>query len=354
VVLQGQPAPGTGGGFSLFSPSIHLNDSGAVIFWAKISGGNTGFGIFLFSRGEILPIALEGQIAPGTGGGRFTYFPGWILNNAGDVLFRAGISDGRGRVFLFSKGEISVLDFPDRPIPGTDVQPFFEGIGSMNDAGDIAYVASGRILVYSKGTITLIASPPSDGPYLLLSRPSLNNRGEIAFINSFDTRFPEGVVDIGISLFSNGKTFSIASPGRSYLDAKINDSGAIAFVQCIQGACSIHLYKDGVTSTIAPPLLITRFAPELNNSGVVVYIEGSFFNGDMTSGGIRIFDGTKLVGINGGEAPGTGGGKFSGFDRPVLNNFGTLAFGASVTGGTASSGIFLANSTGLQRPRRRP
>src|SRR5712692_10320141 len=99
VVLQGQPAPGTGGTFSLFSPSIHLNDSGAVIFWAKISGGNNGFGIFLFSRGEILPIVLEGQIAPGTSGGRFTYFQGWILNNAWDVLFRAGISDGRGPVF---------------------------------------------------------------------------------------------------------------------------------------------------------------------------------------------------------------------------------------------------------------
>ncbi|HEM46269.1 MAG TPA: hypothetical protein ENO23_04400, partial [Alphaproteobacteria bacterium] len=65
LVLSGDPAPGTGGGFTTFSPP-QINDSGAVVF----TGSANAFaeqGIWIVDNGSVSNVMLTVTPAPGTG-----------------------------------------------------------------------------------------------------------------------------------------------------------------------------------------------------------------------------------------------------------------------------------------------
>lgn len=53
------------------------------------------------------------------------------------------------------------------------------------------------------------------------------------------------------------------------------------------------------------------------------------------------------IALTGDPAPGSGGGTFSGFFQPDLNDAGQVTFRATLTGGTASQGLFIDPGTGL-------
>jgi len=70
VAVEEQVAPGTGGAkFSAFG-AISLDDSGEVLFDATLVSDTNSQGIFAVRNGGIRTIAVDGDPAPGTGGGR--------------------------------------------------------------------------------------------------------------------------------------------------------------------------------------------------------------------------------------------------------------------------------------------
>lgn len=172
LVLTGQPAPGTNGGrFSTFSfPSI--NASGAIAFQANISGGSTKSAIFVSSpRGGISPVVLQGQAAPGTGGKEFFGFSEPVLNDNGAVAFRAkiGVEIGNEGVFLFSNGSTSAIAITGQLAPGTGGQRFTGfSVPDLNDSGAVAFQGrlgdSNGIFLFSNGAVAPIALTGQTAP----------------------------------------------------------------------------------------------------------------------------------------------------------------------------------------------
>src|SRR4051794_36817333 len=87
AVLQDASAPSTGGGtFSSFG-GLSTNASGAIGFDAQISGGTSSQGVFVTSKGVTSAGAVQGAVAPGTGGGTFASFGAPSLNRGGAIAF---------------------------------------------------------------------------------------------------------------------------------------------------------------------------------------------------------------------------------------------------------------------------
>ena len=112
VATAGSPAPGAGLGVtfnlsSIFSDGSALNNAGGSAFQATLSSGS---GIFSNAGGSLQAIALEGTTAPGTPLGT-TFepfaFTRLSLNDEGDISFVAGLSGGsRAGVFASSDGVV--------------------------------------------------------------------------------------------------------------------------------------------------------------------------------------------------------------------------------------------------------
>lgn len=111
-VAVGDEVPRTGGRFARFldlsSATVDLGLAATeelrIAFKAEVVHGQQSVvGIFIFteSRG-IDVIALPGDIAPNTGGGQFSGFPGRVLmSSLGTVMFHAEVTGGRAREGLF-------------------------------------------------------------------------------------------------------------------------------------------------------------------------------------------------------------------------------------------------------------
>jgi hypothetical protein len=151
----------------------------------------------------------------------------------------------------------------------------------------------------------------------------------------------------------------------SIADISLNDSGQVTFHAISQLGLTPAIFTGSGT---APPVKvvargdagpggsIVNVIPlnfQMNNAGQVVYVAG--LAGGSSPGGI--FLGTAggaqaSVALAGNGAPGTGG-VFSDFrDLDIeLNNSGAVAFRADITGGTASSGVFLGSASAPPAPR---
>ena len=88
VALAGETAPGTGGGTYATFGVLSINASGDVVFVGNVFSGTVSQGMFLDSGGADTAVALEGNTAPGTGGGTYeTPFFGTSINVSRDVAF---------------------------------------------------------------------------------------------------------------------------------------------------------------------------------------------------------------------------------------------------------------------------
>ncbi len=119
VALAGDPAPGTGGGTYLGFADPSLNASSGVAFLATVTGGTVNRGVFFDSGGIQTAIALEGDPAPGTGGGTYFFFGSPVLVSSGDVAFRANLSGGTvgQAIFVDSGGTQAALALAGDPAP---------------------------------------------------------------------------------------------------------------------------------------------------------------------------------------------------------------------------------------------
>ncbi len=307
VAVANQSAPG-GGGFSTFS-DFTVNNSGNVAFLGQTNGG-PGTGVYFFNNNTILARALLGQSAPG--GGTFTTLEAPVLNNAGQVSFYGAVNATPFRgLYLHNGGTLLKVAGANDPAPGISSE--FNDFGNpfMNDSGQVSFVTATiqpSLYTYNGSGFTVRGvfqgSAPGGGLYSSFSTtPSSNNLGQIAFLATKNTGATDGI------FFHNGATGSLlavengAAPGGSIFTA------------------------------------FTR--PHLNNLGQVA------FQATTTSGvGVFLHDGATMQSraVFGGAA--AGGGTFSTFNSITLGNTGTIAFKATTAGGPGS-GIYLAKNSGI-------
>ena len=203
---HGETAPGGGtlNPVAFANPSTIIGPpSGAArsAFFAQISGAARNQGVFVHDGTTLTAIAvgcggLGGSGVPGACGdptplgGRFSgFFGGTVfapaVNAGGDVLFMADVSGGsapRG-LFLYDASLGSILSVAAvggaSPLGGTFA---IVGPGSVNDAGQVAFLASGGtagvadVFLWNAGTTTKVAAvgdaAPLGSTYLFLGTES--------------------------------------------------------------------------------------------------------------------------------------------------------------------------------------
>jgi hypothetical protein len=315
IALSGTASP-IGGNYLPFSfLNVSLNARHQVAFDAVVAGSSFTTGIFAGSGEATSTIALGINPDPnapsfGSVGDPFITSTGRVVFNVENVGIFAG--DGKTTAPLVRAGDTA-------PGGGT--------IGVSNDRavsdqGIVAYVANiggssattGLFRTDGNETVAIARndqSPPTGGTFSVLSRPAVNERGQVAFVSEMSGGSSEFAVFRGegealTTIFAAGQVV----PGSS---ATIQDFGRVAINRLGQVAAI------ALTSGASAAALLL---------------------GDGTA--------TAVVALDGEPAPkgGTYGDPFgrATFGGPVrLNDRGELAFKASLTNGSSTSGIFCGN-----------
>jgi hypothetical protein len=148
LVLAGDTAPDSGGGVFTDFLVPASNGSGSVVFLSNLTGSTPTGGIFLSDGAATLAVALEGDVAPQTGGGTYAVIPSpAAINDLGDVVLPAALAGGSaaGGVFLRdgASGELRPVVLAGAPAPTAGGESFaaFDRV-AINDAGQVAFLAT--------------------------------------------------------------------------------------------------------------------------------------------------------------------------------------------------------------------
>lgn len=317
----------TSGEFNSFG-FFSINDSGAVAFQATVDGAGGGGGIYSGSGGAITTIADGNDFRPNV----FGQFPS--INNSGTVAFTAQPYDGGVGIYTGDGGAISTAAFTGGPL-------LLLWEPSLNDSGVVAFrgmLDNGVHGVYSvSGDVkTTIADNGGEfdgfGDFV-----SINNSGVVAFRASLDAG------GAGFFIGSGGATTTIAETGGLFANLlgapSINDSNAVAFLGELTSGGQAIYSNSGGTSTLITDTLGTFSglgAPVINNSGSV------FFGAVTNAGALEFYvDSTRVIG-SGDALDGSTVTNLNYFGD-VLSNTGSVAFYAELADGRA--GIYVANAT---------
>ena len=208
---------------------------------------------------------------------------------------------------------------------------------------------------------------PSTGGrnYLSLGYPDVNDAGEVAFFSTLSG----STISAGIFRHSGASGALVAlrgqpapaSGGGTYLDLasgpEIDGSGRVYFSSTISGGSTTQgLFENdhGTNSAIA---LLGGSAPgtgggTYSSLGPPCVSDGGDFafpalvSGGSGGAGVFVDSGGVLTAIVVAGQAAPGGGDFSNFGTACVNDSGDVAFFASVTGGTGSTGIFFRAPTG--------
>ncbi len=129
----------TGGLFTLFGNPV-INDRGQVAFYSNMSGGSGDFGIFRGDGGELKPVFVANQIAPG--GASYEDFGNPVINKSGQVAAAASLTNSASGFGLFvGDGDNTVaiaVGGQTAPKGGNYDRGFFLPL-RINDRGEVAF-----------------------------------------------------------------------------------------------------------------------------------------------------------------------------------------------------------------------
>jgi hypothetical protein len=137
----------TGGTFTTLGDPV-INDRGQVAFFSELTGGSADFGIFRGEGGELTPVFVANQIAPG--GATFQDFSNPVINKNGQVAAVASLADstsqngvfvgnGRDAIAIALDGQAAPKggSYRDRSGRGNT----FVGPIRLSDHGEVAFAA---------------------------------------------------------------------------------------------------------------------------------------------------------------------------------------------------------------------
>ncbi|WGV27193.1 DUF7453 family protein [Halotia branconii] len=322
-IIDTTSSPLNGSYPNLFSPAI--NDSGRVAFIAE---DETGRGIFTSNGGSITKIT-------DTISGSFDTIGNPAINNSGIVAFRAalkggvlnGVGPGVG-IYTGNGGALNTISF------NANAGSFLVSQPSINNSGTVAFAdnESGDIYTSKNRKLNLVAN--ADG-----GNPVINNQGTVSFVlpgASLVTRNNQVTTTIADTKSSFSSLSGDGSP--------LNDEGTVAFLAYLNsGEQSIFTGNGGSLNTIADTKgAFSTFvgSPAINNQGTVAF--WAFLN----SGEEGIFTGSdpvknKVI-ATGDQLLGSTVTEISSFGLEGLNNRDQIAFGARLANGT--EGIYVATT----------
>ncbi len=218
LIREGEPDPNMNGNIFGEFRDIVLNHTGQTAFLSGLVSGG-GSGVFSNANGQFAPIAIVGEIAPGTPGGdsnRFRLFEAPAFNSRGETAFVAQVRGNGGfdsdDIGLWSEGRGNGLELVARsgePAAGTPVGVNFNLLSisvssrlSLNNRGQLAFLTglegvginqSNNSGIWNEegGELLLLAREGAAAPetddgvnFSGFSDPLLNNRGQTAFLGS--------------------------------------------------------------------------------------------------------------------------------------------------------------------------
>jgi hypothetical protein len=131
----------TGGIITIFGNPV-INDRGQVAFYSNLSGGSADFAIFRGDDGELKPVFVANQIAPG--GASYEDFGNPVINQSGQVAASASLTNSTSSFGLFvgdgSNTVAIALEGQAAPKGGNYARGFFSPL-RMNDNGEVAFFA---------------------------------------------------------------------------------------------------------------------------------------------------------------------------------------------------------------------
>jgi hypothetical protein len=305
-----------------------VNARGDVVFFATLGRSDVAEGLFLSSRGRVVPVARDGDTIPGVGRlSGFGKHPAPGLNDDGTVVFVATVAGGRAveGIFTARSGRIRSIALSGAAAPGI-TSGVLAGVDApaINAKGDVAFLATVRrgresvetIVLATKGRLHKVVAQgdpaPAGGLFAAFGPPAINREGVVAFAAAVEGKAVPG----GIFAASAGRVRMAVGAGEDTpiggIFAKfservgLSDDGAIAFHGLLKAASApagIFVIENG------RPRAIARL-------------------GDPAPGGGTI--------SNFGLWPGVGAG-------------GTIAFSAAVDGGASPLVIVRTSGDRLQR-----
>jgi hypothetical protein len=305
LVSTGTPAP-TGGVFRAFSDLL-LNDGGTAGFLGRTTDPRVTEGIYLARGDAITPLAAVGETAPR--GGVFTDFANPTLNNRGVVAF-VGRTVGREGIFTASHGRVSAVVMAGDPAPdGGAFEFFLDGTPALNDRNGIAWVASTtehhRQGVYTLADghpvpiVTTDDDAPVGGRFTEFGSVVLTDAGTVGFIG----RTARSPVPEALYVTGRATLVPLAIAGQDVAGSSLTKF-AVAVIDA----------REDMVFELSLPVI-----PQ------AIYL--------ATRAGVR-----PIVRA-GDRAP--GGGTFTAFSAPALNDAGRVAFVAETDDGR--HGIYLVS-----------
>jgi hypothetical protein len=267
VAVEGDRVPGVGtlSGFGRH-PIPTINRAGSVAFAAAVSGGKTVEGIFVASRGRILPVARAGESAPGLPSGTLANLDYPALNDRGDVAFLATVRRGRETIeaiYLLTGGRLRKLVAQEDPAPAGGA---FAGFGApaLNNSGAVAFGAvvegpavPGGVFIARDGRIRMLVGAgdetPLGGIFAKLSeRVALDDAGTVAFTGVLkDAPVQAGVFVVEQTRLRKVVALGEAAPGGGTFAnfgfwPVLGAAGTVAFSAAVdQGPASLAVFLAG-------------------------------------------------------------------------------------------------------------
>jgi hypothetical protein len=238
---EGQSVPNGDGKFYIFGDGPVLNDSGQTAFMSTLSGTSGGttdnLGIFRGSGGSITRIVRKGQAGPGGDGTYLLIESEFAMNNSGQVVFESTVTGAIGGaaadrgLFRGSGGTIATIAREGQAAPdGNGI--FTDGFmqRGINDAGQVAFTgglqatSGGSVDNYglfrgAGGQITQMAregqdAPDGNGVIAIISAPSLNALGQVAFLAGFNDTSGDASDNYGIIISDGVDLIQVARKGQ--------------------------------------------------------------------------------------------------------------------------------------------
>ena len=129
----------TGGSFTLVGNTV-INNRGQVAFYSNMIGGSAEFGIFRGEGGDLTPIFVSNQIAPG--GTTFADFGNPVINNHGQIATTCSLNNNTSGIFVGDGTDTVAIAVQGQPAPkSTSYSGQFLAPTRLNDQGEVAFAA---------------------------------------------------------------------------------------------------------------------------------------------------------------------------------------------------------------------
>jgi hypothetical protein len=324
IALEGQPVPGMASAafWSFGQPSI--NQSGDLAFVATVRSHDTSQnqGVFFRSGALIQKLADQDSEISGKPESKLEYFYSISLNDKGTVVFQASLTTGPlpggTGIFEVANGIMRALVIGGQVVNGKPLGDIGHDF-SLNNLDHISFLSStegkNNLFLLAGTTILPVASsgqlvPGSIVKLDLITRPSLNDRDEIVFINQ------EALIS-KVTIYRSNAVVSWRG-GSLGMIAQIGDSIPGLENATLQGSFLDPYINNSGTASFAARAAISN--PSSSYAAIFTVDNGDLY--------LRIREDHALPGI----------GKLSFLSSSAINDQGVLAFAAKME--NAVAGVF--------------